>query len=211
MTKLAFYQTLHAACGEEYCLRAVAYAACAVLEGIKPAELVTLPIRHCARSEPCGVAEASFAALPLHSLELSRGPRNALYLFYDEAMLTDALAEHGRDPLLQAAGYPPSGTLHAMLSHLKARFRADHFPHEIGLFLGYPARDVHAFIAQGGKGFQFSSYWKVYHDVERARALVKRIDCSKRKTLSLMGRMSVQHTIRTLHATKLNDKKEQTS
>jgi len=42
------------------------------------------------------------------------------------------------------------------------------FPHEIGLILGYPLKDVVAFIKNGGKNYLLSGYWKVYHDREKA-------------------------------------------
>lgn len=43
------------------------------------------------------------------------------------------------------------------------------FPHEIGVFLGYPVKDVESFIMQKGKGCLFSGYWKVYHDPLQAQ------------------------------------------
>ena len=43
------------------------------------------------------------------------------------------------------------------------------FPHEIGLFLGYPPRDVEAFIANRGQHCLLCGTWKVYHDPDGAR------------------------------------------
>lgn len=39
------------------------------------------------------------------------------------------------------------------------------FPHEMGLFLGYPIDDVKGFIENDGKDFLYCGYWKVYKDV----------------------------------------------
>lgn len=44
------------------------------------------------------------------------------------------------------------------------------YPHEIGLFLGYPVRDVQDFIKYEGKNYLVCGYWKVYHDVDKALA-----------------------------------------
>jgi len=42
------------------------------------------------------------------------------------------------------------------------------FPHEIGIFLGYPLEDVKGFIVNAGKNCKSSGYWKVYGDVEQS-------------------------------------------
>lgn len=58
------------------------------------------------------------------------------------------------------------------LEHLKARIcNSDEFPHEIGIFLGYPCEDVKGFIDHQGQNCIFSGYWKVYANPELARNL----------------------------------------
>lgn len=56
------------------------------------------------------------------------------------------------------------------LSCLIGRLRnnAD-FPHEVGLFLGYPPEDVRGFIENRASGFKLIGCWKVYGDVDAAR------------------------------------------
>ena len=50
------------------------------------------------------------------------------------------------------------------------------FPHEIGLFLEYPLADIEGFIEHQGKDALESGYWKVYGDVEQARAAFRLYD-----------------------------------
>ncbi len=45
----------------------------------------------------------------------------------------------------------------------------DSFPHEIGLFLGYPPEDVAGFIVNKGKGEKMTGVWKVYCNEEAAK------------------------------------------
>ena len=45
------------------------------------------------------------------------------------------------------------------------------FPHEVGLFLGYPPEDVQGFIEHRGQCFACSGYWKVYANEEETRRL----------------------------------------
>ncbi len=53
------------------------------------------------------------------------------------------------------------------IDFLRSRVRdPSDFPHEIGLFLGYPPCDVAGFIDNGGRNFKYAGQWKVYGGVE---------------------------------------------
>lgn len=53
------------------------------------------------------------------------------------------------------------------------------FPHEIGLFLGYPAEDVKEFIANKGQNCKFCGVWKVYsNEQESVRTFERFRKCS---------------------------------
>ena len=54
---------------------------------------------------------------------------------------------------------------------MKRICECDEFPHEIGLFLGYPPEDVRGFIEEGAAKCKCTGCWKVYGDVERAQKL----------------------------------------
>jgi hypothetical protein len=56
------------------------------------------------------------------------------------------------------------------LNCLKKKFETyRQFPHEIGLFLGYPVDDVLGFVKNKGQNYKFCGYWKVYGNVEKAK------------------------------------------
>ena len=79
-----------------------------------------------------------------------------------------ALTE-AKEFLLQQ-GYPKTENIETLLQYLKYRIEKwEEFPHEIGLFLGYPLRDVLAFEHYKGEGAKLCGYWKVYFDVENAK------------------------------------------
>ena len=74
-----------------------------------------------------------------------------------------------------------AGGLEAMLDHLASRMAGSGgFPHEVGLFLGYPAEDVEGFRRHGGQGYKYSGLWKVYSDVERAQRCFRQYGCCRR-------------------------------
>ncbi|MCD8022800.1 MAG: DUF3793 family protein [Lachnospiraceae bacterium] len=75
---------------------------------------------------------------------------------------------------------------------LAARFRSykegkSDFPHEMGIFLGYPLEDVRGFIENRGQNFKMSGYWKVYGDVAYASRVFQLYERAKALALDLCG------------------------
>ena len=86
----------------------------------------------------------------------------ALIYVYRANRLQKDLEKAGVDVLLRRYGYS-NCRLFDCLVHLKERLKEfDCFPHEIGVFLGYPLEDVIGFIEQGGKNCKCCGMWKVY-------------------------------------------------
>ena len=66
-------------------------------------------------------------------------------------------------------------TLDEKLARLQERFAGYKegrlpFPHEMGVFLGYPLGDVKGFIEHHGKDYLCSGYWKVYQNEQKAKS-----------------------------------------
>ena len=57
------------------------------------------------------------------------------------------------------------------------------FPHEVGVLLGYPARDVEDYIRLEGRGCLLVGYWKVYHNVRRAKRTFAAFDEAREQTV----------------------------
>ena len=78
----------------------------------------------------------------------------------------------GEDNLrfLARCGYQPGNT-EAFLEQLSGRLCLErNYPHEIGLFLGYPLSDVIGFIENKGWNYTCCGCWKAYGDPEEAQA-----------------------------------------
>ena len=101
-------------------------------------------------------------------------------LFYRAAALDTVLRLPEAQRLLEQYGYPASEPTDQMLLRLRRRMTdGTGFPHEIGLFLGYPPHDVRGFIENRGRGFLCCGPWKVYENADAARALFRRYaDCT---------------------------------
>jgi hypothetical protein len=72
--------------------------------------------------------------------------------------------------ILQERGYCPMMPEQCLARLMERLKDADEFPHEIGLFLGYPPEDVEGFI-QEPNGQKYTGIWKVYGDVRSARRI----------------------------------------
>ncbi len=101
-----------------------------------------------------------------------QGGRCLIYL-YRPAMLTRDLRDPAALRLLRECGYTGNST-GEMLSCLIRRLRdLEGFPHEIGLFLGYPPGDVDGFMHRR-EACRLKGLWKVYEDEDGARQLFAR-------------------------------------
>lgn len=111
---------------------------------------------------------------------VSEGEEYVLLLFYRKEAIWRHLQQEKSMQLLEAYGYRREDTLADMLYHLRMRMKVRKtFPHEIGLFLGYPPEDVAGFIQYKGQNFCYSGYWKVYANEADTRELFSRYtECS---------------------------------
>ncbi len=93
----------------------------------------------------------------------------ALIYVYRPGSLSALLQDTTAAGILADCGYRDSGVVHCVC-HLCSRFRSgEDFPHEVGLFLGYPPEDVRGFIDHKACDYKCVGCWKVYGDEQAAR------------------------------------------
>ena len=100
-------------------------------------------------------------------LRFSAG-RGLIYVYRPEKLARD-LNESAAGTLLAGLGYPCArDSAERRLAKLIRRLRqGGEFPHEIGLFLGYPAEDVLGFIERR-ESSTYTGCWRVYGDEDKA-------------------------------------------
>ncbi len=109
-----------------------------------------------------------FSSRGVRLLPLRIGERRALIYMYRPDRLRRDLKDDLAGRLLSERAYP-SASPGQCVAELRRRLdRNKDFPHEIGLFLGYPAEDVDGFIRCGARAAKRSGAWKVYGDEEEA-------------------------------------------
>lgn len=107
-------------------------------------------------------------------------PQRTLVYVYRPEMVLAYLKKPAIARFLACYGYRESSGLDTYLEQLARRFRADGcFPHESGIFLGYPLADVIGFIHHKGNNCKLCGEWKVYGDVERASHLFAAYACCR--------------------------------
>ena len=94
-----------------------------------------------------------------------------LVYIYHEQLLSMQLARPEILAFLKGYGYAENMTVQEMLDTLGKRISCESFPHEIGIFLGYPLADVEGFIRNAGQNCLLCGYWKVYSEPERAKQI----------------------------------------
>jgi hypothetical protein len=171
----------------------LAFHSAEVLEGVKPANLITMHDR----AHPCGrnlyrlwecYAAGLLAASGLQAQVLSDCGRRRLVLLYSPRLLESLLQKPNVRNFLHKAGYPPYDGAHQALATLTGRVRGADFPHEIGLFLGYPLKDVAGFMGWAAIPFSSNGPWRIYGEPSRSLGLANcHKDCRRRMAQRLDG------------------------
>ncbi len=127
-----------------------------------------------------------FAAQGIN-FSLLRSSENSFLVFvYNFAWIQALLKNRRINNYLKNKNYPVQEGAKAVLNELLFRLNqasaknGNSYPHEVGIFLGYPLSDVAAFEKTCGQGEADRGYWKSYSDSSTARqtwALYK--ECAK--------------------------------
>jgi hypothetical protein len=160
---------------DEYIESLLACFAAPTLCGLKPGCLINLRRSGDGAmvSTWASIGEELLAKLKVDAFALSSHASiedsSVLLMLYKKELLTRAIFTKEALNILLPLGYGKSiPCVEACLQHL-ARRLGDSFPHEVGLFLGYPPRDVEGFIQNEGRRPKAVGYWKVYGNVRQAR------------------------------------------
>lgn len=110
---------------------------------------------------------------------LRRTASGALIYVYRRKRLERDLASGSAVCILKKCGYTEFSPEKAIARLAERMNRTGEFPHEIGLFLGYPPGDVAGYIQNCGRNCKCSGCWKVYCNEGEARKTFRRFDKCK--------------------------------
>ena len=151
---------------EDYLIRHCA----PTLAGIKTANLFTCPYRDrkdllsFVRQTNRKLIRKGLRVLPLRFTE-----DKALIYVYRPGKLAADLSDSMAAKILNGKGYC-TGNCEKCICQLARKIRSEaEFPHEIGLFLGYPPEDVCGFMENRACNCKCIGCWKVYGDEAAAK------------------------------------------
>jgi hypothetical protein len=154
-----------------------------ILEGVKPANLINIANhrRSCGRNLYTLWQRFGTALLLRSGLRVRQMAQrdNAVLLFiYHEQALAALLARKNVATFLGRAGYAATTDLDSTLAQLQGRIGSDGFPHEIGVFLGYPLKDVAGFMGLAPLPITGQGLWKIFGPPEKSLQLAETfLDC----------------------------------
>ena len=118
---------------------------------------------------------SAFAGDKKYIVAVPRRNAPVLFFVYDKNLLERQCGDCCIRRYLKEKGYPVEAGFQAMLSELLHRLAEEKsFPHEVGVFLGYPLEDVVQFEKSAGGNCRYAGFWKVYGDVHAARKQMER-------------------------------------
>ena len=133
----------------------------ATIVGIKPACLISVRGKDC-----LALCKKHFAGSGSVSFVIVKAAKGKKRLFiYHKKSLDFVLSDAKTREYLAKCGYPDDGTSGTYVRLLARRLRGARFPHEIGLFFGYPLKDVRGFM---GEPIPYSKTmgWRMYGDTK---------------------------------------------
>jgi hypothetical protein len=149
-----------------------------VLQGAKPANLVAIANKR----RPCGRnlyllwkehGAALLAESGLQVRELADRGSSLLLLLYRPEALAALLQMKSVSVILKKSGYDAPADPEKVLAELEKRVAGEGFPHEIGVFLGYPLKDVVGFMGLARLSFTCQGPWKIFGDPSQSLSLAR--------------------------------------
>lgn len=111
---------------------------------------------------------------------------NVIYFLYNEKKLQEYLKMDMVRKILYECGYPYDihKDIYKMLTIFKDKYIGYmqgkcEFPHEMGIFLGYPIDDVIGYLKNNGENSICVGYWKVYKNAQEKQKLFREFECAK--------------------------------
>ncbi|BBB90344.1 MAG TPA: DUF3793 family protein [Methylomusa anaerophila] len=120
--------------------------------------------------------------------------RKRVILFYRPQLLEEWLKKGENCRFLAAHGYKPECSLSENMAYLKKRYQGE-CPHEIGLWLGIPLKDVLGFMGISKEYCSCKGLWCIYGDPELSLTLMRKINDSKRVVAEILQNGVNPHNI----------------
>lgn len=185
MKYLEFYNKLNSMNDKDYIENFLLFNVSQVVAGVKPASTVTLKKAGDNTYLKWILYGRKFVKnINLDFVELRESKDAIIVMLYNKESLSKYIFKEEQKRFLIKLGYTYDEDISIYVETLKERYNLYHCPHELGLFLGIPVKDVKDFMECTKKKCLICGYWKVYNDCSEAQEIFKKYDEVKEYTLS---------------------------
>lgn len=182
-----FYKKLNLLEEKDYIENFLVYSLSLVITGSKPSSTITF--KRCGENlynKWITYGIDFIRKINLDFIELRNCDDALIVLIFNKSSLENYIFEENHMKLLSEFGYSENDDILDSLKILKMRYDLYKCPHELGLFLGIPIKDVRDFMDCSSKKCLMCGYWKVYNDHKKALIIFNHYDKIKEYTVHQM-------------------------
>ncbi len=165
----------------------LAYLCAPCFAGLKPANLISISMELYKQLPEMDMAFLNEKAFYIKELCLCE--KCAKILVYNKKALEELFLQEEFCNAIELFGYSIRNSPDEILDKVAQKIKHAHsvtgckrkelFPHEIGLFLGYPIYDVLEYYKRSGRDSILTGYWKVYSSPEQATKIFSQYNACK--------------------------------
>lgn len=181
---ISFYEKINLMECKECIENFLVYNVSTIIAGIKPASTVTFKKTGENLYDKWITYGREFIRnIDLDFIELRDCDDAVIVMIFNEKALESRLFKEEENKLLVGLGYSKDGGVWDYLIKLKDRYDLYNCPHELGVFLGIPIKDVKDFMNCTEKKCLMCGYWKVYNDQKKSQIIFNQYNRIRENTL----------------------------
>lgn len=167
-----------------------------VLMGSKPSELISLPKYDSELTNKINIIEEYIGKCNRIEYKIYVYKNNSIKVFfYNPIALNNCLMEKRNLRFLKSLGYPREYSLYNYLRFLVNRIKNNFIPDEIGIFLGYPLKDIIGFMGHPSLKLTKVNGWRVYGDPRLSDMKFKEFIEAKLKIRNLLNQYTPEKVL----------------
>lgn len=170
-----------------------------IIKGIKPAEIISIRKNKDDMQNKLQLLTNMISRCDKIKGKVIDYSSNSYKVFiYNENSLKDILHRKNIIDFLAMCGYSTNYFLNDYLYELYTRIGEGRIPDEIGIFLGYPLKDVMGFMGVINLPLTKINYWRIYGDANISDKLYDNIQKVKHNTEKLLAHKTPQQVFELL-------------
>lgn len=170
-----------------------------VIFGVKPAEIISFPYSDKQNSyRLIEIKRILNNTNKISYKEFSYCNKCTKILFYNSTKLNNTLSEYRNLKFLKSSGYPNNYDFDRYLNFIIEKMKTGYIPDEIGIFLGYPLKDVLGFIGHPSLKLTKINGWRVYGDSKISDIKYMQFINAKNKMKELLNYHNVDNILKVI-------------